>query len=113
MGRSTFSGPVRSNAGFEASTSSTTITEVLRGTVSVDIPSLATTVSADVSVTIAGAVAGDSVVMNPPTAGLTAGLQIEGAWVSAANTVDVRIRNSSGGTIDEAAGTWSFYITRS
>lgn len=91
----------------------TAITKVIRGTVAVDPASLNDTTTADTSITITGAAVGDTVIMNPPTAGLTAGLLICGAWVSATDTVKVRIRNESGGTIDEASGTWSYCLIRS
>jgi hypothetical protein len=86
------------------------ISKILIGTVSVNPASLANGAEADTSVTITGAVTGAVVVMNPPAAGLTAGIDCCGAWVSAANTVKIRLRNASGGTVDEAAGTWSYII---
>jgi hypothetical protein len=113
MGRSTFSGPVKSTAGFIAGSDGTTITKILKGTVAIDIASLAAAAEADTEVTIAGAATGDVVIMCPPAAGLTAGMVLGGAWVSAANTVQIRIANASAGTVDEASGTWSYLIIKS
>lgn len=110
MGRTTFSGPVKSTAGFE-SASGATITDFLSGTVSVNPPSIAGGAEADVSVTITGAAAGDVVVLQPPAA-LTAGLYIVGVAVTATNTVTLRLYNVTGGAIDEAAATWNYRIFR-
>ena len=86
------------------------ISKILIGSVSVDPASLADAAEADTSVTITGAAVGAAVVMCPPAAGLTAGIDLVGAWVSAANTVKIRLRNSSGGVVDEAAANWSYLI---
>jgi len=112
MSRSTFSGPVKSTNGVIVGSDGTQITKILKGTVSVDPASLADAAEADTSITITGAALGDTVILNPPAAGLTAGILICGAWVSAANTVKVRLANASGGTVDEAAGTWSYCLIR-
>jgi hypothetical protein len=122
-----FSGPVTSVHGFigELTTADpllavgltvgggTQLTKIFRGTVSINPASLATVTAADTSVTITGAVVGDSVILNPPTAGLTAGMLVCGAWVSATDTVKVRLYNGSVGTIDEAAANWTYTIIRS
>jgi hypothetical protein len=122
-----FKGPVTSTNGFVGSLttadpllatgltvgSGTQITKILRGTVSVNPASLNGTTAADTSVTISGAATGDTVIMNAPTAGLTAGMFIVGAWVSATDTVKVRLYNSTGAPIDEAAANWSYCLIRS
>lgn len=112
MAQSSFSGPVKSDAGFIIGSSGSTLSVALSGTVSINPASLAAGASADESVTISGVAVNDRVILNPPTAGLTAGLHITGVWVSAANTVKVRLYNSTGGAIDEAAGTWSYLVIR-
>lgn len=95
-----------------AALSPTGLTLIQRGTVSINPASLATVTSADTTVTLTGVATGDTVVLNPPTAGLTAGMQIGGVWVSAADTVKLRLYNGSGGTIDEAAANWTYAIFR-
>jgi hypothetical protein len=83
------------------------------GTVSVNPASIATLAVGEVTLTISGAVVGDKVVMNPPAAGLTAGVFYTGdARVSAADTVKIRIYNSTGGSVDEAAATWDYCLIR-
>jgi hypothetical protein len=93
--------------------SGTQITKIVKGTVSVNPASLATVTAADLSVTITGAAVGDAVIMNPPAAGLTAGLFATDVWVSAADTVKIRFYNGSAGTIDEAAADWTYTLIRS
>lgn len=113
MGRSNFSGPVKSTNGFIAGSSGTQITGIFKGTVSINPASIGSAAVGETSVTISGAVVGDVVILVPPTAGLTAGLAATQAYVSAADTVKVRIANLSGGSVDEAAGTWTYILIRS
>jgi hypothetical protein len=86
---------------------------VIRGTVTVDLASVAAGAVTEKQVTISGAVVGDTVLMTPPTAGLTAGMCICNSVVSAADTVKIRVLNGSAGTIDEASGTWTYCLIRS
>lgn len=58
----------------------------------ISIPNIAADAQADVAITVTGAAVGDHVVFNP-TATPAAGLVFAAAWVSAADTVTVRIRN--------------------
>jgi hypothetical protein len=113
MGRSTFSGPIKSTNGIEVGSSGTQITTILKGSVAVNPASLADGAEADTSITITGAVVGDIVVLNPPTDALDAGIIVGQAHVSAADTVKVRIHNNSGGTVDVASGTWYYLLIRS
>jgi hypothetical protein len=86
--------------------------KIILGTVSVNPASIGNAAIGETTVTISGAAVGDIVVMNPPAAGLTAGLGVLGAVVSATDTVKVRIVNNSGGAVDEAAATWSYVLIR-
>lgn len=85
-------------------------TTPLRATASLDFPSMATLTTAELTITVAGAAAGDAVALAPP-ATLTAGL-IWCARVSAANTVTVRMYNSTNATIDPAAATWGVTVLK-
>ena len=113
MSRSTFSGPVRSTNGFEFGTSGTQITYMKKGTVSVNPSSLTTGTGELLSVTLTGAVVGDAISIHPPAAGLTTGLLIAQAYVSAADTVIIQIWNPTAGTINEGAADWIYTLTRS
>ena len=130
MASTTFSGPVVSTNGFtgaltgavtattaSASTSLTVgggsaITYIKKGTIAVDAGSCGDNDIVEVSLTITGAAAGDTVIMNPPAAGQTAGLGFAGAYVSSANTVKLRLINVSGGTVDEGSLTWEYCLIR-
>lgn len=86
---------------------------IIKGQVTVDLASVASAAVTEKSLTITGAALGDTVIMTAPAAGLTAGLVICGAYVSAADTVKVRVANLSGGTVDEDSGTWEYALIRS
>ena len=75
----------------------------LSGSATLDVASLADGAGATSTVTVTGAVLGDFVV------GVSLGVDLAGitvtAYVSAANTVSVRVQNESGGTLDLASTT--------
>lgn len=112
MGRSTFKGPVKSVNGFEFG-EGTQITYIKKGTVSVNPASITNAEVGETEVTITGAATGDVVIMQPPAAGLTAGLVVVGAYVSAANTVKLRLFNGSAAPINEAATDFIYILIRS
>lgn len=85
---------------------------LIKGTIAVDLPSIASAAVGEVTLTITGAAVNDTVIMNPVAAGNTAGLVFGGARVSAANTVKLRVANLSGGTVDEASQTWDYCLIR-
>lgn len=74
----------------------------LRGSATYDPPSLADAAGTTTTVTVTGAVLGDTAVASFSLD--TQGITIT-AWVSAANTVSVRFQNESGGVLDIASGT--------
>lgn len=111
MSATHFSGPIVSTNGFTPGASAVGLTLVMKGTVAVDPASLLTLTSNETSVTITGAATGDIVIMNPPST-LESSLSFTGAYVSAADTVKVRITNHSAGTVDGASGTWTYCILR-
>lgn len=83
-----------------------------KGTVTVDPASINATTVATQTFTLTGAATGDTVVLNPPTAGLTAGLLVLQVRVSAANTVAVTFHNTTGSAIDEASASWVYQLSR-
>lgn len=114
-----FKGQVISEHGFSGALASSSVnigsggalSYVSKSTVSVDLASIGTLAVVEASVTVAGAATGDAVIATPPAA-LAAGLMVVGAFVSAADTVKLRVYNSTGGSIDEAAANWIFTIIR-
>jgi len=87
----------------------TSIVKVLAGTVNVDPPSIGATSNGTVAVTINGAATTDLVFLTPPH-DLEAGLVLVGARVTAANTVTIALRNTTGSAIDGASRAWSYLI---
>ena len=60
--------------------------------------------------TVTGLTVNDIITVNPPS--LTAGLNVIGFRVSAADTVELVFWNSTGAPIDEGAGTYLIYAVR-
>ena len=62
------------------------------------------------TITIAGVTIKDIIIVNKPTN--TAGLDLIGAWASAADTVSVKFRNATGSPIDPAQETYRVMAIR-
>lgn len=107
MSRTTFSGPVASQNGFIGATGAA-LTAVLTATASLNFGSIATTASADLTITVTGAAVGDEVAIGLPAAP-TAGI-IYQAFVSAANTVTVRATNITANSVDPAAQSFTVAV---
>jgi hypothetical protein len=88
----------------------TVVANILSATATLDFPSIGSNGTETLTITVTGAVAGDSVFLGCP-AGLDAGL-VFCASVTAANTVTVRMHNSSGGSVDPASGTFRATVIR-
>jgi hypothetical protein len=88
----------------------TLMTSILSATATLDFGSIGSNGTETLTMTVTGAVAGDSVFLGVP-AGLDAGL-IFCASVTAANTVTVSMHNSSGGSVDPASGTFRATVIR-
>jgi hypothetical protein len=82
--------------------------DMLRASASLDFPSVAAAGTADLTITVPGAQVGDDVMLchdvAPPN------LMTHVAWVSAADTVTVRARNGTAGSIDQAATTYRVIV---
>lgn len=80
------------------------ITKLLTATASLDFGSISANTTANLTITVTGAEVGDHVWLVPP-ATLEDGV-IHCGGVTAADTVCVRLHNTSGGAINPAAATW-------
>jgi hypothetical protein len=107
MAQTRFSGPVASDNGFIVGSGSQ-ITKVLSGSASLNFASIATTASADLTITVTGAAVGDEVILALPAAP-AAGI-VFNAFVSAANTVTVRATNVTALSVDPAAATYGVIV---
>jgi hypothetical protein len=84
----------------------------LNVTATVDFASIAAGgVGESAAITVTGAAVGDRVSVGPP-ATIEAGLAGWSGYVSAANTVKIRIANHTGAAIDPASATWTVAIVR-
>lgn len=77
------------------------------GTVTVDPASLGTNASAETAVTIAGVAVGDVVIFTHPS-GLDSGISYDAGRVSAADTVQLRLTNTTAGSVDVASADWAY-----
>jgi hypothetical protein len=84
---------------------------VFYGTVSVDPPNIDANTSTTFTVTITGVQTGDLVFLTPPST-LEGALIFQGASVTAANTVTIRMRNVTGAAVDGASLQWSYMVIR-
>ena len=82
----------------------TTSGNMLTATAVLDFPSIAANDAQSLDITVTGAALGDAVFLGPPAAP-EAGL-VWSARVSAANTVKIRLTNTTASPIDPASATW-------
>lgn len=83
---------------------------VLYGSATLDFGSISAQTCAELTITVTGANTGDNVALGPPSS-IEAGLSWSG-YVSAANTVTVRLCNVTGSPIDPASASWRCVVTR-
>jgi Collagen triple helix repeat (20 copies) len=85
-------------------TSGTVFNSIISATATLDFPSISSNSYADLTITVTGAAVGASVSIGAPST-LEAGLMFNG-WVSATNTVTIRLHHTTGSAIDPASATW-------
>ena len=83
-------------------------TPALSGSASLNFPSIAANATSTLTITVTGATVGRPVALGPPAA-IESGLSWCG-YVSAADTVTIRLRNTTGSAIDPASGTWTALV---
>lgn len=81
---------------------------VLKAEATLDFPSAAAAGTQALTVSVPGAAVGDAVLLAVP-ASLNAGL-IPSAFVSAADTVTIRVSNITAGAIDAASAVWGVLV---
>lgn len=80
------------------------ITKLYTNSATLDFASIAAGATAELTITVTGAATGDFVILAAPS-GIESGLMFNG-YVSAADTVKVRLHNTTGVAIDPASATW-------
>jgi hypothetical protein len=117
MANTTFSGPVRSENGFQIITTNTTtgaittgatLTKLRTAAAALDFPSIAAVSQADLTIAVTGAAVGDEVALALPAAP-AAGI-IFNAFVSATNVVTVRASNITAAAVDPVSATYSVLV---
>lgn len=87
-----------------------TITSILTKSEAVDFASIAAGAVGSATVTVTGAEVGDAVALGPPS-DLSSDALVVGAFVSAANTVTIRIKNNHATlALDLASATWRVVV---
>jgi hypothetical protein len=81
----------------------------INGSATLDFGNTSAQNSADLTITVTGAAAGDVVSLGVPNASVNANTCFT-AWVSATDTVTVRFNNYSSGAIDPASGTFKIKV---
>jgi hypothetical protein len=82
---------------------------ILTATVNLDFPSIATVNTASRTVSLPGAIPGDNVTASP--AALASGLVFD-AYVSAADTVTIRVTNVTAAAVNPAVTAWTVNVIR-
>lgn len=93
-------------ADFKLGASGSVNNALIKSTASIDIPLIGANSEVDVTVTVTNAITSNSAVFVSPVADIEAGIVISWARVSAANTVKIRFRNTTGSAIDPAANSY-------
>lgn len=90
------------------------MTRIRAGTFTLDVTSISANSTLDMTTTINGLnVASNwAVIVSPNSAAMAAGVGIDGARVSADNTLQIRFRNGTGGSIDPVSQTFSYIAFR-
>jgi len=83
--------------------------KVLSGSAVLNFGSTAAQSSSDLTITVTGAADGDVVSVGVPNAAVNANTSYT-AWVSASNTVTIRLNNYSSSSVDPASGTFNVKV---
>jgi hypothetical protein len=113
MGTSHVTSNVVQTGSLSLGSGGTAITKILKGTIAVTLAATAAAAEEDVSLTITGAAAGDMVFITPLNAAMETGVAIVACWVSAADTVKVRVSNLHTSSLTGSTANWQYMIVKS
>jgi hypothetical protein len=97
----------KGTGGVKIGSAGTGVLKFASGTVTIDFGSVSANNTGTQTATITGAATGDVVLLNIPS-GLEAGLVLAGCYVSAADTITVRLANVTGSPIDPASASYRY-----
>lgn len=93
--------------------SGTVMTQFKKGIIAVTVAASAAAAEEDIQVTITGAAAGDMIFLTPLDAAMEAGVAIVAVWVSAADTVKIRITNVHTSSLGGTTANWQYMLVKS
>ena len=108
MAATHFSGPVNSSNGFTAGDSGVQIKGIYSAAIAVTVAADLAAAEEDISLTITGVAPGDVVLLAPINSAMETGVAIVAVWISAANTVKVRVSNVNGSTLTGSTTNWNY-----
>ncbi len=88
-----------------------TLAKTLTNTATLDFPSTLTQESSDLTITVTGAAVGDVVSVGVPNGSVVTNTSFS-AWVSATDTVTVRLNNYSAGSANPSSGTFRVSVIK-
>jgi hypothetical protein len=92
-------------------TSGESFTYMKHGIISIDPPSIGANTSTSFNTTLSGLATGDLIFLTP-NINIPDTFYYQGAYVSAANTLTIKIRNTSGLSFNDGAENWDYLIIR-
>ncbi len=96
---------------FKMGTTGAVSSGLLHGTFSLDPPSISNGTSTTVTATISGAAVGDRIFLTPPS-DIHADLFYQGATITTANTVTIRIGNEGTSSVNDTAKAWAYLLIK-
>jgi len=94
----------------DIATNTAALAAFITDTATLDFPSISSNAQESLTMTVTGAAVGDTVMLGPP-----ATIEAELSWsgfVSAADTVTIRVNHSHGGSINPASATWRVTVIK-
>jgi hypothetical protein len=107
MGTTNFD-TVAAGTGLVVGSSGATIKGIYSGTKSIVIAADAAAAEEDITVSISGVAAGDLVLWSPLNASMETGVGTVASWVSAGDTVKIRISNLNGSSLVGSTQNWTY-----
>jgi hypothetical protein len=113
-GAAALPGTVAATTSIAVGTSGTAITKMIKGIVEVTLAATAADAEETVQVTITGAGTTDALRITPLDAAMETGVAVVAAWVSAADTVKIRVSNRNAvSALNGSTANWNYCLIQS